>query len=121
MILRLGRLAIDLARSHLRREPRQTPAHSGHQQQALPEARKLQDDTGLHQILYRFSPDDYKRISEIWRGPHPEDGSELRVVDGPPQGAPAPDLDEEPQLTAPVGPDLDPEYVKDGAKRIFGT
>jgi hypothetical protein len=27
-------------------------------------------------------------MSAIWRGRHPEDGSELRVVDGPPEGGP---------------------------------
>ena len=26
----------------------------------------------LHRILYRFSPDDYKLVGEIWNGPHPE-------------------------------------------------
>jgi Mn-containing catalase len=86
----------------------------------FPEARKLQDDAGLHQILYRFSPDDYREIGKIWQGAHPEDGSELRVADGPPQGAVPPDLDEEPQLTAPVGPDLDPGFFQDIAGRVFG-
>jgi Mn-containing catalase len=86
----------------------------------FPEARKLQDDAGLHQILYRFSPDDFRQIAKIWRGPHPEDGSELRVVDGPPEGAAPPELDDEPQLTSPIGPDLDPSFLKDVAKRVFG-
>jgi Mn-containing catalase len=86
----------------------------------FPEARKLQDDAGLHQILYRFSPDDYRQISKIWQGAHPEDGSALRVVDGPPEGFAPPDLDDEPQLTAPVGPDLDPSMLKDIARKVFG-
>jgi Mn-containing catalase len=86
----------------------------------FPEARKLQDEAGLHQILYRFSPDDYRLISQIWQGPHPEDGSPLRVVDGPPEGFAPPDLDDEPQLTAPVGPDLDPAFLKDVARKVFG-
>ena len=50
-------------------------------------------------------------------------GQELRVEDGPPEGAPAPDLDPEPQLTAPVGPDpseLDPVMLEEYARRIFG-
>jgi hypothetical protein len=34
-----------------------------------------------------------------------------------PEGAPPPDLDEEPQLTAPG---LDPEMLADVAKRLFG-
>jgi Mn-containing catalase len=88
----------------------------------FPESAK-HEAKGLHRILYRFSPNDYRRISEIWNGPHPEDGQELRVEDGPPEGAPAPDLDPEPQLTAPVGPDpsdLDPVMLEEYARRIFG-
>ena len=84
----------------------------------FPEARK-HEARGLHRILYRFSPDDYRRVSEIWNGPHPEDGSQLEVIDGPPEGAVPPDLDMEPQLTAPYGPDTDAEMLKDIAKRIF--
>src|SRR5687767_4949216 len=49
----------------------------------FPEARKL-EEKGLHQILYRFSPDDYRRIGEVWNGTHPEDGSPLKVEDGIP-------------------------------------
>jgi Mn-containing catalase len=78
---------------------------------------------GLHRILYRFSPDDYRQISQIWNGPHPEDGMDLTVEDGPPEGAVPPDLDPEPQLTAPDGPDagdIDPEMIEDYARRIFG-
>src|SRR6185436_4105524 len=48
---------------------------------------KRHEDAGLHRILYRFSPDDYRRIVEIWNGPHPEDGQSLEVQDGPPEGA----------------------------------
>lgn len=84
---------------------------------------KRHEDRGLHRILYRFSPDDYRLISEIWNGEHPEDGKPLEVEDGPPEGAPPPDLDPEPQLTAPVGPDpseLDPVMLEEYARRIFG-
>ena len=49
----------------------------------FPEAKK-HEAKGLHQILYRFSPNDYKEITQIWTGTHPEDGSKLRVEDGPP-------------------------------------
>ena len=55
----------------------------------FPEAKK-HEAKGLHQVMYRMSPDDYREMSAIWRGPHPEDGSELRVVDGPPAGGPVP-------------------------------
>jgi Mn-containing catalase len=85
----------------------------------FPEARK-HEERGLHRILYRFSPNDYREISQIWTGPHPEDGSELQVQDGPPEGAPPPDLPEEPQLTAPLGPDIDPGLFQDIAKKLFG-
>jgi Mn-containing catalase len=81
----------------------------------FPEARKLEEQ-GLHQIMFRFSPSDYGRIGEIWNGPHPEDGSELRVENAIPEGAPPPELPEEPQLTAPG---IDPEFLKEAAKRLF--
>jgi Mn-containing catalase len=85
----------------------------------FPEAAK-HEKRGLHQILFRFSQDDYREIGKIWQGAHPEDGSPLRVQDGPPEGFAPPDLPEEPQLTAPVGPDLDPAYLKEVARRVFG-
>ena len=84
----------------------------------FPEAAK-HEDQGLHRILYRFSPDDYPQVGEIWNGPHPEDGSELDVEDGAPEGFAPPDLDAEPQLTAPVGPDIDPEMFLDVAEKLF--
>ena len=88
----------------------------------FPESKK-HEDRGLHRILYRFSPDDYRRVGEIWNGEYPEDGQELQVKDGPPEGAAPPNLDAEPQLTAPVGPDpsdLDPVMLEEYARRIFG-
>jgi Mn-containing catalase len=86
--------------------------------QRFPEAAR-HEKRGLHQILFRFSPDDYRQIGKIWQGAHPEDGSELRVEDAP-EGFTPPDLEEEPQLTAPVGPDMDPAFLKEVAKRVFG-
>ena len=88
----------------------------------FPESKK-HEDRGLHRVLYRFSQDDYRQLGEIWNGPHPEDGQELEVLQGPPHGAAPPNLEAEPQLTAPVGPDpsdLDPAMLEDYAKRIFG-
>ncbi len=41
--------------------------------------------------------------------------STLRVEDGIPKGATPPDLEEEPQLTAPG---IDPDMLKDMAKRL---
>lgn len=88
----------------------------------FPEAAR-HEARGLHRILYRFSVDDYKRVGEIWQGEHPEDGKELRVEEGPPDGTAPPELESEPQLTAPTGPDapsLDPEIITHYAKKIFG-
>ena len=86
----------------------------------LPDA-KVHEDRGLHRILYRFSPSDYQQISQIWTGTHPEDGSPLEVVQGPPEGATPPDLEEEPQLTSPLGTDIDPAMFADVAKKLFGA
>src|SRR5215212_8381648 len=86
----------------------------------FPEARK-HEERGLHQILYRFNPNDYAQVGAIWNGTHPEDGSELRVEDASNEGATPPDLDEEPQLTAPIGPDIDPDMFKDVAGKLFGN
>jgi Mn-containing catalase len=85
----------------------------------FPEAKK-HEARGLHQVLFRFSPNDYKEVGEIWNGAHPEDGSQLRVEDTIPEGAPPPDLPEEPQLTAPLGPDIDSGMFKEIAAKLFG-
>ena len=36
----------------------------------FPEAAKLEEQ-GLHRVMFRWSPDDYRRLSEVWNGPHP--------------------------------------------------
>src|SRR5688500_4851940 len=84
----------------------------------FPEAKK-HEDRGLHRILYRFSPNDYREIGQVWTGRHPEDGAPLEIQDGPPEGFDPPDLPAEPQLTAPLGPDIDQEMFKDVAKKLF--
>ena len=66
----------------------------------IPEAKKYHDQ-GIHQILYRFSPEDYRDIDKIWKGTHPEDGKPLTVQDGPPAGHPVNPLADEPQVFAP--------------------
>jgi Mn-containing catalase len=81
---------------------------------------KKWEDRGLHRILYRFSPNDYREIAKIWKGTHPEDGSRLEVQDGPPEGATPPDLPSEPQLSAPLGPDIDRTMFAEVAKTLFG-
>lgn len=89
----------------------------------FPEAAR-HEQKGLHRILYRFSPNDYRRVDEVWNGPHPEDGQPLTVHDGMPEGAKPPDLDEEPQLTSPIGPDAEqvgPDMLAYYAQQLFGS
>jgi Mn-containing catalase len=68
--------------------------------ESIPEAKKF-NDRGVHRTLYRFSQDDYRDIDKIWRGQHPEDGNELVIQDGPPEGGRINPLPEEPQVFAP--------------------
>jgi Mn-containing catalase len=56
----------------------------------IPECKKLIDQ-GIHQVLYRFSPDDYKDMDKVWNGTHPEDGSTVFVSDDLPEGGPTVD------------------------------
>jgi Mn-containing catalase len=90
------------------------------QAQAKPDAADHQwaralEEQGLHQIQFLWSPEDFRSVSEIWNGPHSEDGSELRIEEGIPAGFTPPNLLEKPQLTAPG---VDPEFIKEVAKRI---
>lgn len=83
----------------------------------FPEAKALEDH-GLHRILYRNNPQDYARVGEVWKGEHPEDGSDLVVRDGRPEGYAAPELPAEPQLTAPgIGP-MDQAMLQEIADRL---
>ena len=52
----------------------------------FPEAKKYMD-MGLHQELYRSSPDDYKRMGEIWNGTEPDTDKEVSIIDAPPSTA----------------------------------
>lgn len=83
--------------------------------ETIPEAKKF-NDQGSHHTLYRFSPNDYKDIDKIWKGKHPEDGGELKVVDGPPEGSPVNPLAEEPQVFAPG---YDPGELAEIAQRMM--
>jgi Mn-containing catalase len=83
----------------------------------FPEAKAL-EDLGLHRILYRNNPQDFPRVGEVWKGLHPEDGTELFVEDGTPEGFPPPVLPEEPQLTAPGIGAIDPAMLQEIAKRL---
>lgn len=87
----------------------------------IPEARKFIEQ-GLYHTMYRFSPEDYRRMAEIWAGPHPDGAPNLVVSDDPiPTLAPVPELPAEPQLTAPAAPPIEPGFIKEVATRIFGS
>jgi Mn-containing catalase len=77
----------------------------------FPDARKYMD-RGFHRILYRFSPEDYRQIGEIWNGLSAIDGTEREVEDGIPEGGEVPDLEPVPPLYAPT---VDAEEI---AKRL---
>ncbi|HEX5974058.1 MAG TPA: manganese catalase family protein, partial [Rubrobacteraceae bacterium] len=66
----------------------------------FPHARKFMD-RGFHRILYRFSPDDYRQIGEIWNGPQADTGEPREVLDDPPEGGEVPNLTPAPPLYAP--------------------
>jgi Mn-containing catalase len=63
-------------------------------------ARKF-EAMGFGNKLYTFSPSDYKDVVLIWNGQNPMTGAKLEVIQGAPQGAPVPDLDELPEEFAP--------------------
>jgi Mn-containing catalase len=84
---------------------------------AFPETRKY-EQIGLHRRLYTFSLEDYRQAGIIFNGPHPEDNQPLEVVFGSPEGVPAPDLEEEPQVNAAGALDVDPDMFKDIAKKL---
>lgn len=82
----------------------------------FPEAAKLEAE-GLHTIMWNWTSSDMqKELSEIWSGPHPEDGQELVVRNEMPPGFPWPEFTEEPQLCAPG--DIDPDMLKHYAKKL---
>ncbi len=66
----------------------------------IPEC-KVHIEADLHRTLYRFSPNDYKEIVAVFKGPHPETGEPLIVEDGPPEGVPPQDLPAQPAVFAP--------------------
>jgi Mn-containing catalase len=60
---------------------------------------------GEHLKLYRWSQDDFKELSAVFNGPHPETGEELEVAEElHPEGALAYDLPPQPAVFAP-GPE----------------
>jgi Mn-containing catalase len=70
---------------------------------------------GDHLRLYRFSPSDYLELAAVFKGPHPETGEELEVIDEAPEGAPAHDLPAQPAVFAP---DYAPEEIAAIAEKL---
>ena len=72
-------------------------------------------DAGSHKTLYRFSPEDYKEVVAVFKGPHPETGEDLVVADGPQPGFPPQDL---PAQTEVFAPDYAPDDIAEIAKQL---
>jgi Mn-containing catalase len=72
-------------------------------------------EKGEHLKLYRFSPSDYGEIVAVFRGPHPETGEDLQVVDRAPEGHLPQDL---PPQEAVFAPDYAPEEIAEIAQRL---
>lgn len=81
----------------------------------IPEAKAVMD-RGIHQILYRFSPEDYTSLATIWNGTHPDDGSEVRVGEYTEiQGGSLVDGGHD---SAAFSPDWDMEEIMEIAKKL---
>jgi Mn-containing catalase len=80
----------------------------------IPECKKLIDQ-GLHQVLYRFSPDDYKDMDKVWNGTHPDDGSTVFVSDDLPEGGPNVDGGHN---SATFAPAYDMDEIAEIAKKL---
>jgi Mn-containing catalase len=71
---------------------------------------------GEHLKLYRWSPGDFKELSAVFNGPHPETGEELEVAEElHPEGALAYDLPAQPAVFAP-GPE--PGEIEEIAQKL---
>ena len=72
-------------------------------------------EAGSHRTLYRFSPEDYKEIVAVFKGPHPETGEDLVVADEAPEGFPWP---EAPPETDVFAPDYAPDDIAEIARKL---
>ncbi|WP_337174219.1 manganese catalase family protein [Paludisphaera sp.] len=87
---------------------------------AFPEAQKYIEQ-GLYNTLYNFTQEDISAISQIWKGPHPDGAPDLTVTNDPiPTIADLPALPAEPQLASPAADEVEPGFVQEAARRIFG-
>ena len=82
----------------------------------FPEAKKYMD-MNAHTKLYRFSPDDYRDIGQIWEGPLPE-GGVAEVVDAPPTET-AGDHVELAGIGSAFAPEYHPEEVFEMAQKLY--
>src|SRR4051794_21582417 len=70
---------------------------------------------GSHLKLSRFSPSDYAEIVAVFKGPPPETGEDLRVVDQAPEGHLPQDL---PPQESVFAPDYAPEEIAEIAQKL---
>jgi len=70
----------------------------------------------LHRQLYRFSVNDYKEVSAVWTGTHPECGKPLEVIDGPPDGGNLADLA---GIASAFAPEYQPQEIFDIAMKLY--
>jgi Mn-containing catalase len=84
------------------------------QSEKFPHAKKFMDK-GYHRFLYRFSPDDYRQMGEIWNGPQADTGEPREVVDDIPEGGEVPDLTPVSEMFAP---NVSPEEIDEIAKKL---
>ncbi|HYO25286.1 MAG TPA: manganese catalase family protein [Lacipirellulaceae bacterium] len=82
----------------------------------FPEAKKYMD-LGAHTKLYRFSPDDYKDIGQIWDGPLPEGGT-AEFVDAPPFETAGDHVDLA-GIGSAFAPEYHPEEIFEMAQQLY--
>jgi Mn-containing catalase len=82
---------------------------------AFPETRKWEEQ-GSHRTLYRFSETDFHNLASVWKGTHPDDGREVGVEQGPPDGGQPADFPESPEHFVPG---YDPGELAEIAKRMM--
>jgi Mn-containing catalase len=81
----------------------------------FPEAKKYMD-MGIHTKLYRYSPDDYREIGQIWEGPLPEGGN-AEWVDAPPEHKG--DHAELAGIGSAFAPDYHPQEIFEMAQKLY--
>ena len=83
--------------------------------EVFPEARKYMA-MGLHQQLYRNSPNDYRQIDQIWDGVEPDTNKPCEVVDAAPTSGPHVELA---GIGSAFAPDYHPEEVFEMAQKLY--